>query len=122
MRGWAWRFARNVVDQMPIAVTVIGLDGTVLYFNDHAAKILTRRPEYVGQDVRTFHRPESNLKLEKMIEEFRGGRREEFYFEVQRDDRTLAVTVGPLVEDGALAGCIHCVYVKQQGAGRPGAK
>jgi PAS domain S-box-containing protein len=106
-------FASDVVDQMPVAVTVIGLDGTVLYYNDCAAKMLDRKPEFVGRDVRTFHKPESAKRIEGMIEEFRAGRREEFHFEAPRGESTLAVTVGPLFEGGSLAGCIHCVWVKR---------
>lgn len=33
-----------------VAVTIIDTKGTLLYYNKKAAKILDRRPEYIGKD------------------------------------------------------------------------
>lgn len=104
-------FAAAVLEQMPVAVTVIGIDGTVLYFNDHAARALDRRPEHIGKDVRSFHKPESRARIDAIVEAFRSGRREQFYFEDRSGETKLAVTVAPLIENGSLTGCIQCVRI-----------
>jgi sensor histidine kinase regulating citrate/malate metabolism len=41
---------------MGVAVTIIDTEGMLLYYNKHAAKILDRKPEYIGEDIRSHHK------------------------------------------------------------------
>jgi DUF438 domain-containing protein len=103
----------SVLDQIPVAVTVIDLDGTIRYFNAYAPQILDRKPEHIGTDVRACHRePGSNARIDEMIAAFRNGSRERYSWEVERYGRRLVVTFSPLEVDGQLVGCIHSVIVK----------
>jgi hypothetical protein len=55
--------------------------GTLLYYNRHAAKILDRKTEYIGSDVRSHHKKAaSNEKLDLMLQEFKKGRMEPFRY------------------------------------------
>ncbi len=101
-----------VMDKIPMAVTVCDLDGTMHYFNEHASKIINRKPEHLGKDIRTCHQPESVGKIEKMIAEFKAGRREPFRYEARPYSRPLFVTVTPLEVEGRLWGFIHAVFPK----------
>jgi hypothetical protein len=38
------------MDCMGAAVTIIDTNGTLLYYNQHSAKVLDRKPEYIGTD------------------------------------------------------------------------
>jgi DUF438 domain-containing protein len=103
----------SVLDQLPVAVTVIDLAGTIQYFNGYAPEILDRKPEYLGTDVRACHKKAaSNARIDEMMDAFKAGRRERFTWEIERYGRRLVVTFSPLVADGQLAGCIHSVIVK----------
>ncbi len=102
----------QVMDKIPLAVTVCDLDGTMHYFNEYASKIINRKPEHLGKDIRLCHRPESGGKIEKMIAEFKTGRREPFRYEARPYTRPLLVTVTPLEVEGRLWGFIHAVFPK----------
>lgn len=106
--------AGAVLDRLPVAVTVIDLDGRMLYYNEFSSAILDRKPEYLGQDVRACHeKAQSNAKIDRMLEAFRMGRREPFSYEAERYGKLLRVTFTPLEVDGRLAGCIQIATVRE---------
>ncbi len=98
-----------VLDALPGAVTVVGPDGTILYYNATAARMLDRKPEYIGNDVRFCHSAQSVEKIDEMLLAFREGRGEPFAWEVERDGGRRSVTFAPLVSDGKLVGAVHFV-------------
>ncbi|MCP4370592.1 MAG: hypothetical protein GY797_21145, partial [Deltaproteobacteria bacterium] len=59
------------MDCMEAAVTIIDTKGTLLYYNQHSAKILDRKPEYIGTDIHSHHKKaDSNKKVDLMLKEF----------------------------------------------------
>jgi PAS domain S-box-containing protein len=101
-----------LLDNIPIALTVIDSDGRILYFNRHSTRILDRKPEYLGRDVRACHlKPESIAKIDLMLEEFKNGRQEKFEYEIVRNGRRMAVTFLPLMLENKGIGCIQTVTV-----------
>jgi PAS domain-containing protein len=40
-----------ILDNLAAAITVIDLEGRMLYYNEYGAQILDRKPEYMGRDV-----------------------------------------------------------------------
>ena len=44
------------MDCMGVAVTIIDTKGTLLYYNRYSAKILDRKPEYIGTDIHSHHK------------------------------------------------------------------
>ena len=44
------------MDCMGVAVTIIDAKGTLLHYNQHSAKILDRKPEYIGPDIHSHHK------------------------------------------------------------------
>jgi PAS domain S-box-containing protein len=102
-----------VLESLPVAVTVVDLDGRMVYFNHCASQVLDRKQEYLGKDIRLCHRkPESNTKIDRMIEAFKMGSQTPFYYEADRYGRRIAVTVTPWTEGESLKGCIQTVIVK----------
>ena len=58
----------SIVDRIPMAVTIFGLKGNLLYFNDTAPRIINRKPEHLGRDIRLGHqKPESVVRINGMI-------------------------------------------------------
>lgn len=53
------------------------------------------------------------MKIDGMINEFKAGRREEFYYEAFRYGKDIAVTLSPYEVDGQLVGCIQSVTIKR---------
>ena len=102
-----------ILDKIAAAITVIDLEGRMLYYNEYSARVLDRRLEYLGRDVRLCHEnKESNDRIDSMIEEFKGGRRQEFYYEADRYGKRIAVTLTPFEIEGQLVACIQTVTIK----------
>ena len=95
---------------MGVAVTIIDPKGTLLYYNRHAAKILDRKPEYIGRDVHSHHKKAaSNEKLDLMLQEFEKGRTEPFRYEARPYGKTIVVTLSPIVKGAEFVGCVQSV-------------
>lgn len=102
------------MEYMNVAATIIDPQGTLLYYNKQAAKILDRKPGYIGQDVHLHHKkPNSNKKLDLMLQDFQKGRTAPFHYEAQPYGETILVTLAPILKDGDFVGCIQTVRLKE---------
>jgi len=103
-----------ILDQIPVAITVIDLEGNMLLYNEYSSRILDRKPEYLGTDIRECHqKPETNERIDAMLAEFKAGRREDFYYETFRYGKNIAVTLSPFEVDGQLKFCVQSVVLKK---------
>jgi PAS domain-containing protein len=103
------------VDGMGVAVSIIDAKGTLLYYNQRAAKILDRRPEYLGSDIHSHHtKAASNEKLDRMLAEFQKGRADPFIYEANPYGKTIQVTLSPIFEDGRFIGCSQLVQLNEE--------
>lgn len=113
---------KYAMESMGVAVSIIDTEGRLIYYNNQAAKILDRKPEYIGEDVHSHHKkPPSNSKLDSMLQEFQKGRTEPFYYEVQPYGKIILVIVSPILENGRFIGCVQSVLLKEdiESASRP---
>lgn len=102
------------MDSMEIAVTLIDINGTILYYNSHAAKILDRKPEYIGVDAHSHHREAtSNQKFDMMLSEFENGRRESFHYRANPYGKPILVAVAPFHENGKFVGCVQTAQLQE---------
>ncbi len=103
------------MDFMGVAVSIIDTKGTLLYYNEQAAKILDRRPEYIGTDIRSHHgKEDSNRRVDHMLEAFRGGQREAFHYEASPYGESILVILSPIFEKGTFVGCVQSVQLKRE--------
>jgi DUF438 domain-containing protein len=103
------------MDCMGVAVTIIDTEGTLLYYNKQAAKILDRKPEYVGKDVHSHHKKAtSNRKIDLMLRDFQKGRTEPFHYESNPYGKIILVTLSPILENGKFIGCVQSVRLKKE--------
>ena len=102
------------MDCMGPAVTIIDMKGTLLYYNNQAARILDRKPEYIGQDTHSHHKmAKSNKNFDLMLQEFQKGRTEAFHYEAKPYGKTILVTLSPILKDGKAVGCVQSVQLKE---------
>ena len=102
-----------ILDTIPVGITVVDLKGHIQYYNEYSSRILDRRPEFIGRDIRECHEKSASIeKIDHMLAEFKNGRREEFGYETIRNGRHLAVKFSPLVVDDNITACIQTVIVK----------
>ena len=98
------------MDCMGVAVTIIDAKGTLLYYNQHSAKILDRKPEYIGADIHSHHKQaESNEKVDLMLKEFEEGRKDPFHYEAKPYGKIILVTLSPIIKDEEFVGCVQTV-------------
>ncbi len=103
----------EVLEQMCAGISLVDLEGRLKYYNREAARILDRKPEYIGRDVAACHgKQESVEKIRGMIRDFEQGRKEPFHWEIERFGRRLLISFSPLAVQGRLVGCIHMAVVK----------
>ena len=99
---------------LDVAVTIIDTRGTLLYYNKQAAKILDRKPEYVGKGVYSHHmKATSSEKLESMIQDFQKGMTNPFRYKAKPYGKTILVTLSPILENDKFIGCAQSVQLKE---------
>ena len=104
--------AALILDSIPLGVTVIDLEGRIQYYNERSSRILDRKPEYLSKDIRICHqKQESIAEIERVLEEFRDGRRQDVHYDAIREGKRIVVTVSPFVVEGRLIGCVQSVLV-----------
>jgi len=107
------KMIHHAMDLMGVAVTIIDPEGRPVYYNRHAEKILDRKPEYIGEDLRTHHKkPASNDRFDAMMLAFEQGRSESFHYEASPYDKVILVTLSPIHVDGEFIGCVQSVMLK----------
>ena len=101
-----------VLEKIPAGITVIDREGYILYYNEYCSRFVDRKPEYIGKNIRFCHKKaESVKKLERILTELSEGKREEFYYEAERDGNKLGVTFSPFEVDGKQIGFIQCFSI-----------
>lgn len=102
------------IDSMGVAITIIDSKGTMLYYNKHAAKILDRKPEYIGKDIHLHHSmAATNEKFDRMLQEFQAGRTDAFHYKAKPYGKVIHVTLTPIRKDGVLLGYVQAVQLKE---------
>jgi PAS domain-containing protein len=103
------------VEGLGVAISIIDIQGTLLYYNQRAAEILDRKPEYLGRDIHSHHKKAaSNAKIGSMMQAFLSGRTEPFHYEATPYGKTILVTLSPIRKDGRLVGCTQSVQLKEE--------
>ena len=104
---------RSVLDQIPVGITVTDLDGKILYYNAYSAQVVDRKPEYIGMDIRSCHKKSESIhKIDMILSEIREGKRENYYYETNRKEKVLCVTISPYEMNGKLIGYIQSIFLK----------
>lgn len=105
-----------ILDQLPAAVSILDLEGNLVYYSENAPNFVNRKPQFLGQDIRNCHkRQSSNDRIDAMIAEFRAGRREPVTYIAKPYGEELRIIIVPLILDGTLIGCIQHVVKKETG-------
>lgn len=101
------------MDCMGVSVSIIDTKGTLLYYNQHSAKILDRKPEYIGDDIHSHHKKaETNQKVDLMLKKFKEGRKDPFHYEAKPYGKIIFVTLSPIIKNGEFVGCVQTVRPK----------
>jgi sensor histidine kinase regulating citrate/malate metabolism len=101
------------MEGMGVAVSIIDPQGTLLYYNKESAKILDRKPGYIGTDIHSHHKKtDSNQKLDLMLKNFEAGRKDPFHYQAKPYGKTILVTLSPIIKNDRFIGCVQTVRLK----------
>jgi PAS domain S-box-containing protein len=102
-----------LLNQFPVGITVTDLDGRILYYNEYSAKIVDRKPEYIGMDIRSCHKKQESIeKIDKILSEIKDKKRENYNYESKRNDKVLLVTISPFTLHDEIIGFIQSFILK----------
>jgi len=76
----------GMFNAMPFQLLFIDENDRVRYWNDSKARLMEPPQESLGKDVRDCHKESSLPKLEKMLSDFKSGKKDEDEFWVIKED------------------------------------
>lgn len=101
----------KLMDEIPVALTYVNSEGTILYRNRTAAARPTPGPRDVGLNIRDCHAlPESLSTLEKIFNDFKTGRKTPHHYISQRLKARELVTIIPIFKEDRFEGCLSVVH------------
>ena len=80
-----------MLDTLPIDITFVDKDDTVKYFSQGAERVFPRTKAIIGRKVSNCHPPASVHIVEKLVEDFRDGRKDQEDFWIKMGDKYILI-------------------------------
>lgn len=81
----------RVLDTLPIDITFVGKDDTVKYFSQGAERVFPRTKAIIGRKVSNCHPPASVHIVEKLVEDFKTGRKDHEDFWINMGEKYILI-------------------------------
>lgn len=81
----------RLLDTLPIDITFVDKDDTVKYFSQNAERIFPRTKAIIGRKVSNCHPPASVHIVEKLVEDFKAGRKDQEDFWIKMGDKYILI-------------------------------
>jgi PAS domain S-box-containing protein len=72
-----------LLTDLPVDITYVDADDTVRFFSQTKERIFPRSPAIIGRKVQKCHPPASVHRVQRIVDDFRAGRRDEAGFWIQ---------------------------------------
>ncbi len=76
---------------LPVDITYVDKDDTVRFFSQGRERIFPRSPAIIGRKVQKCHPPASLHRVQRIVDDFRAGRRDEAEFWIQMQDKFIHI-------------------------------
>ncbi|HID57394.1 TPA: DUF438 domain-containing protein [Candidatus Poribacteria bacterium] len=97
-----------ILNSLPVDITFVDRDDTVRYFNQSKDRIFVRTKAVIGRKVQQCHPQKSIHLVNKILEEFKTGKRDEAEFWIQMGERLIHIRYFPVRSGrGEYLGCIE---------------
>jgi len=97
-----------VLNTLPVDITFVGADDTVRYFSMGRERIFPRTPAIIGRSVQLCHPQKSVHVVNRILEDFKAGRREVAEFWIQMNGRLIHIRYFPVRgKDGRYLGTLE---------------
>jgi len=98
----------GILNSLPVDITFVDKDDTVRYFNQSKDRIFVRTKAVIGRKVQQCHPQKSIHLVNRILEEFKTGRRDVAEFWIQMGDRMIYIRYFPVRNGrGEYLGCIE---------------
>jgi DUF438 domain-containing protein len=99
----------RLFDTLPVDVSFVNADDEVVYFNlPTAGRIFPRTRLDVGRKVQRCHPPQSVDKVQRILDDFRAGKRTSADFWLELGDKFIFIRYFPVFDDaGAYLGTLE---------------
>lgn len=81
----------RMLDTLPIDITFVGKDDTVKYFSQGAERVFPRTKAIIGRKVSNCHPPASVHIVEKLVDDFKAGRKDHEDFWINMGERYILI-------------------------------
>ncbi len=81
----------RMLDTLPIDITFVGKDDTVRYFSQGAERVFPRTKAIIGRKVSNCHPPASVHIVEKLVEDFKAGRKDHEDFWINMGEKFILI-------------------------------
>jgi len=99
-----------ILNTIPVEITYVDEDDTVRYFNKARERTFLRPPAVIGRKVQKCHPPASLHRVQRILDDFRAGKRDVAEFWIQRQGRFIHIRYFPLRdEQGRYRGTLEVV-------------
>ena len=97
-----------ILNALPVDITFVDREDTVRYFNQSQERIFPRTRAVIGRAVQRCHPQESVHIVNRIVEEFRDGRRDVAEFWINLDGRFIHIRYFPVRdEEGEYLGTLE---------------
>ncbi len=86
----------RIVETAPIEISFIDKDDTVRFYNKHGKRIFQRTPSVIGLKVQNCHPKKSLDAVNKILEDFKNGKRDVAEFWITLDDKFIYIRYFPV--------------------------
>lgn len=98
----------QIFETMPVDITFVDSDDRVKYFSKLGKRIFPRGPATIGRPVQMCHPSESVDKVNRILSDFREGKRDNARFWINYKDMFVVINYYALRdEDGKYMGCLE---------------
>jgi DUF438 domain-containing protein len=97
-----------VLKSLPLDISVVGADDSVLYYSEGPERIFPRSPAVIGRKVQNCHPPASVHVVERILAAFKDGSRDAAEFWIRPKDRVIHIRYFALRDaDRTYRGCLE---------------
>ena len=102
--------AEMLLNALPVEITSVGEDDRVRYFNTPAERLFVRTEAVIGRQVQNCHPKKSVHLVQKIVEEFKSGTRDEAEFWINMAGKKVHIRFYPLRgQNGEYRGVVEVV-------------
>lgn len=97
-----------IFETLPVDITFVGKNDEVRYFNRPETRVFKRPVSVIGKKVQKCHPEKSVDKVQKILEEFRAGKRKVAEFWINLDKHIIYIRYFPVYNNsGDYTGCLE---------------